>query len=123
MILEVAILDVRAGLENPFEAAFSEAKAIIVNTPGFAGLELQRCVERPNRYVLLVRWRSLEDHTVGFRRRRSGQKRTERAPPNWSHRSRTPASVKRGRYKPLRARTTVYRAVRPKPTRRCADTK
>jgi len=30
--------------------------------------ELRRCVEAPNRYLLLVRWRKLEDHTVGFRK-------------------------------------------------------
>ena len=29
--------------------------------------ELQRCVERPGEYLLLVRWRTLEDHTAGFR--------------------------------------------------------
>jgi len=35
--------------------------------PGFVSLELQKCVEQPNRYALLVRWSKLEDHTVGFR--------------------------------------------------------
>lgn len=67
MVLEVAILEVRIGLEKSFEMAFSEAKDIIAKAPGFMGLELQRCVERASRYVLLVRWRSLEDHTIGFR--------------------------------------------------------
>ena len=67
MILEVAILDVRAGQERQFETTFAEARHIIAGMPGFEGLELQRCVERTNRYVLLVRWRALEDHTVGFR--------------------------------------------------------
>jgi heme-degrading monooxygenase HmoA len=67
MILEVASLDVRAGQEHEFELAFAEAKAIISGMAGFVSLELQRCVERPGRYILLVRWRSLEDHTIGFR--------------------------------------------------------
>jgi heme-degrading monooxygenase HmoA len=35
--------------------------------PGFRSLRLSRCVERPNRYLLLVEWRRLEDHTEGFR--------------------------------------------------------
>ena len=35
--------------------------------PGFVSLELHRCVEQANRYALLVRWSTLEDHTVGFR--------------------------------------------------------
>jgi heme-degrading monooxygenase HmoA len=67
MILEIAILDVRARNESQFEATFSEARNIIAGMAGFQGLELQRCLERSNRYVLLVRWRALEDHTVGFR--------------------------------------------------------
>lgn len=67
MILEVAILNVRPGQESSFEAAFGEARAIISASPGFVGLELQHCLEVPNQYALLVRWRTLEDHTVGFR--------------------------------------------------------
>ena len=67
MILEHAVLNVRAGHERAFEAAFDRARAIISSMNGYAGLELQRCLEAPNRYLLLVRWQSLEDHTIGFR--------------------------------------------------------
>lgn len=67
MILELARLDVRAGQEADFESAFSEAKTIISAMPGFVSLELGRCVENQSRYVLLVRWAKLEDHTSGFR--------------------------------------------------------
>ena len=67
MILEVATLDVRQGEEAAFELAFAQAQEIISGTSGFLSLELQRCLERNNRYILLVRWKSLEDHTVGFR--------------------------------------------------------
>jgi heme-degrading monooxygenase HmoA len=67
MILEVATLDVRAGQELAFEAAFREASAIISSMPGYLSHELQRCVEKDNRYLLLVNWQALEDHTVGFR--------------------------------------------------------
>lgn len=67
MITEHALLDVRAGQEESFEAAFAEAKSIIAAATGFESLELQRCIERPGRYLLLVRWASLEDHTEGFR--------------------------------------------------------
>ncbi|HEX5588432.1 MAG TPA: antibiotic biosynthesis monooxygenase [Acidimicrobiia bacterium] len=67
MILELAILDVRPGETDAFERAFAEAKAIIASMPGFDHLELQRCVEHTDRYVLLVRWDRLEDHTEGFR--------------------------------------------------------
>ena len=67
MILELAILDVRPAETTEFEVAFKEAKAIISAMPGFDHLQLQRCLEDPNRYVLLVRWDRLEDHTEGFR--------------------------------------------------------
>ncbi len=67
MILEVAILDVRPGSEVAFQAAFAEARPLIGSIPGFLGLELQRCLEKSSRYVLLVRWERLEDHTEGFR--------------------------------------------------------
>src|SRR5206468_5733444 len=68
MILEVAPLQVRVGQVAEFEAAFIEAQRIIASMPGYQSHELQRCIERPNEYVLLVRWESLEAHEVGFRK-------------------------------------------------------
>lgn len=35
--------------------------------PGYISHELQRCIERGNEYILLVRWQTLHDHEVGFR--------------------------------------------------------
>ncbi|MHB8247009.1 MAG: antibiotic biosynthesis monooxygenase family protein [Acidimicrobiales bacterium] len=67
MILEHALLPVKPGEESRFEAAFTEAKAFIASVPGFGQLSLSRCIERPDTYLLLVEWASLEDHTVGFR--------------------------------------------------------
>ena len=40
---------------------------MIAASPGFRGLSLSRCVERPGTYLLLVEWERLEDHTQGFR--------------------------------------------------------
>jgi heme-degrading monooxygenase HmoA len=68
MILEVAILNIRAGWGREFEAAFAEAAPIISSMPGYIEHELQRCVEVDDKYVLLVRWRSVLDHEEGFRR-------------------------------------------------------
>jgi heme-degrading monooxygenase HmoA len=67
VILEHAVLDVVPGQEPAFERAFHEAKAIIAASPGFESLRLGRCMERAGRYLLLVHWRDLEAHTVGFR--------------------------------------------------------
>jgi heme-degrading monooxygenase HmoA len=67
MILEHAVLDVRSGEEQSFERAFAEAKAIIASMTGFRSLALDRCIEHPSRYLLLVEWERLENHTEGFR--------------------------------------------------------
>ena len=66
-VLEVAILNVRPAECSAFETAFREASNIISSMPGYCSHELRRCVEASNRYILLVQWRRLEDHTVGFR--------------------------------------------------------
>jgi heme-degrading monooxygenase HmoA len=67
MILEVAVLDVRPGRTAAFEAAFHEAQTIIASMSGYRSHQLQRCVEKDERYLLLVEWDSIEAHTVGFR--------------------------------------------------------
>lgn len=67
MILEAAVLNVRSGETAAFEQAFAEAQAILSSMDGYISHELQRCLETPGKYLLLVEWRSLEDHTVGFR--------------------------------------------------------
>jgi heme-degrading monooxygenase HmoA len=73
LILEVAILDIKAGQEAKFEHAFDRAQEIISGMPGYVSHQLQRCIERRNRYILLVNWKTLEDHTVGFRQSKKYQ--------------------------------------------------
>ena len=68
MVLEVAILNVRTGRSDGFEAAFREAQSILASMPGHQCHELRRCVETPDRYLLLVWWDTLESHTQGFRK-------------------------------------------------------
>ena len=67
MILEVAPLRIRAGESRAFENAFREAQGIISAMPGYLSHELQRCLERTDEYILLVRWDSVDAHEVGFR--------------------------------------------------------
>lgn len=67
MILESALLDVKPGEEAAFEAAIKEARPLIAATPGFRAIAVRRCLETPNRYLLLVEWEKVEDHTIGFR--------------------------------------------------------
>lgn len=67
MILELALLNVRPGQSSSFEQAFAQAQAIISSMPGYVSHKLQRCLEERDKYLLLVEWETLEDHTVGFR--------------------------------------------------------
>ena len=67
-VLEVALLDVVPSRESDFESTFTEAQTIIASMQGYISHRLERCIETPNRYVLLVEWQTLEDHTIGFRK-------------------------------------------------------
>ncbi|MFN6517727.1 MAG: antibiotic biosynthesis monooxygenase family protein [Nostoc sp. CreGUA01] len=67
MILEAAILNVKPGLESDFENNFQKASQIISSINGYLSHELHRCIEVEGKYLLLVRWETLESHTVEFR--------------------------------------------------------
>lgn len=67
MILEAAMLQVREGMEPKFEQAFIDASRIIASMEGYIDHELQSCLEAKGKYLLLVRWKELEDHTIDFR--------------------------------------------------------
>jgi heme-degrading monooxygenase HmoA len=67
MIMETAFIEIKPGLEGDFENAIMEAKKVLGQAPGFEVFHLHRGIERPGTYLLAIGWRSLEDHTVGFR--------------------------------------------------------
>lgn len=67
MILEAAYLTVKSGETTNFENAFKQASSIIASMSGYIHHELQRCIEDSDKYLLLVQWETLEDHTEGFR--------------------------------------------------------
>lgn len=67
MTLEVAILNVKPGQEKQFESDFDIASQFIRSMHGYVRHSLRKCMEQPNKYILLVDWETLEDHTVGFR--------------------------------------------------------
>ena len=67
MITEIALLRIRKGESVAFEEAFIKAQPIIERTKGYIQHELQQCVEEEDKYLLVIRWRTLEDHTEGFR--------------------------------------------------------
>ncbi|NBI29662.1 antibiotic biosynthesis monooxygenase family protein [Chengkuizengella marina] len=67
MILEAVMLNVKSGQTEQFEMSFKEASKIISKMKGYISHALHRCIEIENKYLLLVEWETLEDHTVGFR--------------------------------------------------------
>ena len=67
MVLEMAILQVIKGSALHFERDFAIASQFIQSISGYASHSLRKCIEEENKYLLLVNWEKLEDHTVGFR--------------------------------------------------------
>jgi heme-degrading monooxygenase HmoA len=67
MILEIAQITVKAGMEAMFEAGVAAAVPLFKRAQGCVSMELRRSIEIPSRYRLLVGWETLENHTVDFR--------------------------------------------------------
>jgi heme-degrading monooxygenase HmoA len=68
MILEVADILIPPGKNAEFEAAIAQGLATVVSrATGYVAHKVQRCIESPERYLLMIWWQTLENHTVGFR--------------------------------------------------------
>ena len=67
MILELATIDIKNGTNTNFEINLEKAQKVISRSKGYIRHQFHKCVEQENRYVLLIHWETLEDHTVGFR--------------------------------------------------------
>ena len=74
MILETAALEVKPGQETDFEAAAKEASPILARQKGHLAHRFEKCTDTAGRYLLLVWWETLEDHTDGFRKSSDYQK-------------------------------------------------
>lgn len=68
MILEVADIRIAPGRQAEFEqAAHRGIQTVIARSKGFLGYQVRHSIETPERYLMLLEWETLEDHTVGFR--------------------------------------------------------
>ena len=67
MILEIAQIDVKSGMEAAFEAGVAKAAPLFQRAKGCVSMELQRSIEKPSRYRLMVGWETLDNHMVDFR--------------------------------------------------------
>ena len=67
MITEIAQIDVKPGTEKDFEAGVAKARELFLRAKGGKGFELHKSIEKPQRYRLMAKWETLENHTVDFR--------------------------------------------------------
>lgn len=67
VVLEAIMLQVKDGMEQEYEDNFKEASAILSSAKGYISHEWQRCIEQKGKYLLMIKWETLEDHTIGFR--------------------------------------------------------
>jgi heme-degrading monooxygenase HmoA len=68
VILEIAEIQVHPGQQDAFEKAIAHGlQTVASRAQGFKGYKVNRGIESPERFVLMIFWETLEDHTVGFR--------------------------------------------------------
>jgi heme-degrading monooxygenase HmoA len=68
MILEVADIRIQPGQQAAFDEAIQRGlQTVISRAKGFKGWKVNKGVESPERYLLMIFWETLEDHTVAFR--------------------------------------------------------
>jgi heme-degrading monooxygenase HmoA len=67
MILEIAQIEIKQGLEAEFESGVAKAAPLFERAKGCRAMQLHRSHEFPGRYRLFVEWDTLENHVTDFR--------------------------------------------------------
>jgi heme-degrading monooxygenase HmoA len=67
MVLEVLVVQIKPGTMNDFESDFRKASKFLTTMKGYISHELQKCIQEKDKYMVLIRWESLKDHTLAFR--------------------------------------------------------
>jgi heme-degrading monooxygenase HmoA len=68
MILEVADIRIAPGQQQAFDAAIQKGLTTVISgAKGFRGFKVNKSIESPERYLLMIYWDTLENHTVDFR--------------------------------------------------------
>jgi len=68
MILELADIRIQPGKQAEFDAAIKKGvETVIAKAKGFRGYKINKGIESPERYILMIFWETLENHTVDFR--------------------------------------------------------
>jgi heme-degrading monooxygenase HmoA len=68
MILELADIRIKPGTQQEFDQAIKTGIAVAVSkSKGYRGHKVFKGIESPERYVLMIYWNTVENHTVDFR--------------------------------------------------------
>ena len=68
MILEIADIRIHPGKQSEFDAAIKLGlETAVAKAKGYISHQVQKCIETPERYILMIHWQTLENHTVDFR--------------------------------------------------------
>lgn len=68
MILELADIRIQEGKQAEFDVAIVKGlQEVISHAKGYRGHKVNKGVESPERYVLMIFWETLENHTLDFR--------------------------------------------------------
>ena len=68
MILELVDIRIQPGKQAEFDAALQRGlEQVIAKAKGYKGHVINKCIEKPERYVVQIYWETLENHTVDFR--------------------------------------------------------
>ena len=68
MILELADFRIPPGKQTEFDAAIQRGvETVIAQAKGFRGYKVNKGIESPERYILMIYWDTLENHTIDFR--------------------------------------------------------
>ena len=73
MILDLAIIDIKAESSVAFEAALEQVSPLFDRAKGHLRHQFKKCIEQENRYIFLVEWETVEDHTIGFAKSELGK--------------------------------------------------
>jgi hypothetical protein len=68
MILEHCDIEINPSKSTEFEEAILRGVSTVISkAKGFRGFKVNHSIESPARYLLLIYWDSLENHTMDFR--------------------------------------------------------
>jgi heme-degrading monooxygenase HmoA len=68
VILEIADIRIQPGREAAFDEAIQHGLTTVISrAQGCRGWKVNKGIESPDRYLLMVFWDKLEDHTIDFR--------------------------------------------------------